>query len=374
MSRLSSVVAGFVAIAIVVVALQLAAPADATGCDSAEPAEFRHGDGTWMVLQISGCAEGLHVYDEGWQNRTELHLSRQVNETYGHPYFVTFTSASGGWWFVSAEGQAYRFSEDLQYQNRTVTLLIDRYRYLMDVEIDGMGRWWITTRSETRVYDSDENETIRTFDRSGTSLVVRDRHVWILTNERKGGIVHEYAVRERGGRPTLHGHETHELGPEVFHPSVLTRGPDGKWWVYSTYRRAFVYDQSWRYTGRGDSLGSPLHGVFLLFPALVVSLLGFCLLALAIWWYDLPEDLLPNYFGGATFTALLAISVRESLLPTALSIVYWPPDRVVAVLLLGPTVGGILLLERQSWFRVMLVALANAPLLVVAWDFATSVS
>ena len=374
MSRLSSVVAGLVAIAIVVVALQITAPADAMGCATANPSELQYDDGSWLVLRVGGCTEGLHVYDGGWQNRTELHLSRQVNETYGYPEFVTFTSGSGGWWFISKEGQAYRFSEDLQYQNQTLTLPVDRSEYLMDVEVDGTSQWWITTRSETRVYDSDENETTRTFDQSGTNLVIRDQRVWILTNGRKGGVVHEYAVRERGGRPTLHEQGTREIGPEVFHPSVLTRGPDGKWWVYSTYRRAFVYDRNWRYIGRGDSLGSVLHGAFFLFPALAISLLGFCLLALAIWRYDLPEDLLLNYFGGATFTALLAISVRESLLPAALSVVYWPPDRVVAALLLGPTAGGILLLERRSWFRVLLVALANAPLFVVAWDFVTSVS
>lgn len=373
MSRLPSVVAGFAVVALVVVALQFTAPADATGCASAEPTELRYDGGNWLAFRVGGCTEGLHAYDGNWQNRTELHLSRQVNETYRYPEFVTFTADSDGWWFVSEEGRAYRFSEELQYQNQTVTLPVDRYSYLMDAEVDGTGRWWMTNRSGTRVYDSDENETIRTFDRSGKNLVVQDQHVWILTDRRKGGVVHEFAVREHDGRPTLREHGTYELGPEVFHPSVLTRGPDGKWWVYSAHRRAFVYDRNWRYAGRGDSLGSPLHGAFLLSPALIVSLLGFCFLALATWRYDLPEELLPNYFGGATFTALLAISVRESLLPSALSVVYWPPDPVVAVLLLGPTVGGILLLERRSWFRVLLVVLANTPLLVVAWDFVTSV-
>lgn len=374
MSRRRPVLVGFASLAVVLAVLLLVTPTGATGCARAVPADIQFDDGRWLVLQVEGCSDGLFAYDGGWQNETRIDIHDRINASYVDWPFSAFVAApDGGWWFVSERGRAYRFSESFQYQNQTLTLPVDRYAYLTGVEIDGKGRWWAATRDETTVYDSEQNETIRTFHRGADDLAVQNGSVWFLTDGRKGGLVHEYGIQENGGRVTVQKRTTHEIGPEVFNPTVLERGPDGEWVVYSRYERAFVYDHHWRYTGEPRRSGSVGSGIVFLFPALFASFVGFSILGVRVAISKVPKRPLFVYLVAEWGAAALSISVRESLIPPSWSFIYWFPDQFVAALLLLPTVFGIALLERLSLSRIVLITVANLPLLVVSWDFWTSV-
>lgn len=373
MSRRLSVLLGLTALVAILAMTPAIVPTQATGCATAESADFRYDDGRWLVLRAGGCSEGLHTYNQRWRHNTSIDVQYRINATYGSPDLYAFVPASeGGWWFVSMRGRAYRFSSKLQYKNRTETLPMDRDDYLTGVAIDEAGHWWIATNSETRVYDLGRNKTVQTFPQGATDILIQDGRVWRLTNGRKGGLVHEYVIRKNSGQLTLHRRATHELGPETFNPVLLSRGSDGRWWVYSSYRSAFAYDQNWQYTGERHPSSSIINGVFYLFPALLVSIVGLWILSWRVMMDYLPPRLLVIYLGSVSLAAPLAVSLRESLVPPSLVFLYGLPDRFVAILLFVPVVIGLYLLRKYSWTRLILIVAANLPLLVVAWDFLTS--
>ena len=376
MSRRKSVWLGIV-ILLVAVVISVVGPTSAMGCAPSRPTDFHHDDGKWFVLIGQGCTHGdVVTYSGQWRENERTNVERRINTSDGyHPNIALFAPASNdGWWFVSTNDRAYRLSPDFEYENRTRTLPFDTDGYLTGMAIDEQGRWWITTRTMTTVYKPEDDETVQTFRKGASDIVVRDNRAVLLRSGQKGGIVREYDIRKTSeGTLTLNQRARHELGPEVFHPRMISQKPDGGWWIYSRYGSRLAYDQSWRYTGEHHPRAAVIHGLFFLFPALFVSFIVFWPVAWRVTMGEVSRRLLSIYVGSGLLAALLAVSVRESLMPPSLAFVYWPPDQFVGGLLLGPTALGLYILEKRSWKRVVLVVVANLPLLVVAWDFFTSV-
>lgn len=375
MSRRRPVLLGFGSLGVTLAVILLVTPSGAMGCPPSQPIDFHDDDGQWIVLMSEGCTySSVSAYSSQWGKNGRANLGNQINMSDGHrPSIVGFVSASNdGWWFVSANGRAYKFSSDFEYENRMRRLPSDLGRYMTGMAVDKQGRWWITTRTATTVYEPESNETVRTFKEGANDIEISGNRLVLLQSGRKGGFVLEYDVQATSdGTRKLSQRTKHELGPEIFHPAMIAKKPGGRWWIYSQHGWRFAYDQNWRYTG--EQSRSFIHGIFFLFPALFVSFVGFWPIAWRVVVDDSSRRPLLVYVGAGAVAAGLAISVRESLVPPALSFVYWPPDPLVAVLLALPTVFGVACLERRSPFRVTLVGIANLPLLVVAWDFLSSV-
>lgn len=372
---------GAVAVLSICVTAPLVGLTEGTGCARSDPTDLQHDDGRWLVLKGWGCAEGnVFLYNSQWRREGTINVENRINTSDGgyHDIILFERTKDGGWWSISKGGRAYQLSSDFRYENRTRQLPFDRVDIdsgedLTGFAIDNRGYWWITMDRKTIIVDSADNQTLRRFGRGANDIAIRNDRVFFLRDGRKGGVVQEYDIRESPeGKLTLHERAKHELGPEVFHPTVLSRGPNGRWWVYSRYDDAFAYDQNWQYTGERHHSSTVIHGLFFLSPALFVSLVGLWYLSWQVMMDYRPKRLLVIYVGLGTLAVVLSVSLRQSLVPSPLAFIYWPSDSLVAAMLLAPTVIGTYLLEKRSWSRVILVVMATLPLFVVSWDFLTS--
>jgi hypothetical protein len=306
------------------------------------------------------CPDGRYVYDESWA-ATYAPLGNE-NATGGLPVDVrdATPAADGGWWLLG-DAALYRVDETWRPTGETVALPTangtraatanDTGRFAA-VARDDSGRFWLAGERGLVVLDGASGAATLTDGRSATGLHAADGSLWVLRGAARGGRVTEYPLAEGGpvSNTTLTPARSVRIGPEVRRPADLARTADG-WVVVSEERNLFLYAPDWAYTGERHGSSGLFAAVALLSPAML--LVGFG--GVVVW--RLRPSMLGRFVFVAATSTVLALAVRQSLLPPAARSLYALPGVGVAGVLLLPWALAVLTLVREGAWAVLAVIL-----------------
>ena len=317
-------------------------------------------DGRPTVLAASaGCADGRYVYDESWA-ATYAPLGNE-NGTDGLPVDVrdATAAADGGWWLLG-ETALYRVDDEWAPTGETVALPTangtrattanDTGRFAA-VTRDDRGRFWLAGERGLVVLDGASGEANATDIGDATGLYAENGSLWALRSGVRGGRVTAYALGDGGvANATATAERTVRVGPEVRRPADLARGERG-WLVVSEERNLFVYGPDWTYTGERHGSSGLFAAVALLSPAMLLVVFG----GVVVW--RLRPSMLGRYVVVAAVSTVLAVAVRQSLLPPAARALYALPGAGMAGVLLLPWALAVLTLVRRGAWAVLAVIL-----------------
>jgi hypothetical protein len=319
-----------------VVSAAVAAPGAAQrgGCVAPAYSVVPGADRPAVLATSSGCPDAVYTYDEAWRpERTTLDVRAGPNAT--AEARDAAPASDGGWWLLGAEA-LYRLHPNWTATGRTVALptangttaptpaATGEFRSVARTDD---GRLWLAG-PEGDVAVDPANGTARPVDLPRVDgLHAAGDRLWTLRGTARGGVVRAYAVPAEEGNLTAERRV--RIGPEVRRPVDLTRVGD-EWVVVSAERVLFVYGADWTYTGeRRGSSGVVAAAALLATPALLVAF-G------AVVVVRLRRELLPRFLFVAVTSTLLAVAVRQSLLPPAARSLYALPGVAVAGVLLAP--------------------------------------
>lgn len=339
-------------------------PAAAQSSDCAPPTyALVVDDGRPTVLAASaGCADGRYGYDESWAATYEP-LGNE-NGTADLPLDVrdATPAADGGWWLL-AETALHRVDADWQATGETVALptangtraaTANDTGEFAAVARDDRGRFWLAGERGVVVLDGASGEANATAIRDATGLYAEDGSLWALQSGARGGRVTQYALGDGGvANATATAEQTARVGPEVRRPADIARTERG-WLVVSEERNLFVYAPDWTYTGERHGSSGLLAAVALLSPAALLVAFG----GVVVW--RLRPSMLGRFVFVAVTSTVLAVAVRQSLLPPAARELYALPGVAVAGVLLLPWALAVLTLLREGAWAVLAVILLLA--------------
>lgn len=362
-------------------------PASAIGCGDSETSALAGDGDTWVTFWAWGCRDGaLVVHTPAWDRRAEFNLNGKLPPEAGYEEAIDVEAADGGgWWVLTDRGGVFRYTADWTYANESDRLPTGDAWEVQAFSRDERGRWWYVTRDPdlVRVFDPGRNESVAVPVRAGTDVYATGSRLLVLEDLGKGGAVFSYRIPtdwtpdDAGEIPDP---DRVRIGPEIYSPSSLARGPDGSWWLLDSDGNAFEYTSGWVYTGtkHGSDVSTRLWtGLLMLSPWIVFSML----LGMAL--DSRRPPLAKLYFLAFVPSVVFAILLRESLLPPPASLVYWLPGPAMLAL-----AAGLIAVEARRFpglrdvgpilgepvdDRVATVALwtvANLALVVVALDFA----
>lgn len=365
-------------------------PAAARECGDSETSALA-GDGEpWIALWASGCRDGsLVVHGPTWGHRGQFNLNNRLPRS---PYFgeaIDVVAADGGgWWVLTDRTGVFRFTADWTYANESSRLPTGDAREVRAFSRDDRGRRWYVVRGSdrVRVFDPERSESVTVPVRAGTDVYAVGETVVVLEDLGKGGAVYTYRIPPDWtprAEDRIYDPNRVRIGPEIYSPSSLVRDTDGSWWLLDSDGNAFEYTSGWVYTGtkHGSDAGTRARtATIMLSPWLLLSVL----LGMAL---DSRRPALSRRYWAAFFpSVVLAVLLRESLLPPPASHLYRLPGSVLLALVAG-------LIAVEAWMltgprglgpvlgravddrvtTVALWALANLALVVVVMDFALAI-
>jgi hypothetical protein len=355
-------------------------PATAQSGDCAPPtyALVVDDDRPVVVEATAGCPDGRYTYDESW--RATYAPLGTANGTEDLPADVrdATAAADGGWWLLG-ETALYRVDDEWRPTGQTVTLptvngtratTANEMGAFAAVARDGHGRFWLAGDRGVVVLDGASGAANATALPRATALYAEDETLWTLRQGVRGGRVTRYALGPANDsvNVTTTAEGSDRIGPEVRRPADFARTETG-WLVVSEERNLFVYDADWTYTGERHGSSGLFAAVVLLLPAgLLVAFGGVVVLRLR-------PDLLWRYVVVALVSTVLAVAVRQSLLPPAARDLYALPGAAVAAVLLAPWALAVLTVVRKGAWAVLagILLLAAGIALPIASEYVVAV-
>lgn len=336
-------------------------------------------DGRPTVLESSaGCQDGRHTYDDSW-TATYASLGNE-NGTGGLPTDVrdATPATNGGWWLLG-ETALYHVNEEWRPTGETIALpTVNGTRAATANETgrfdavarDGAGRFWLAGDRGVVALDGATGAANATDIARATGLYAEDDRLWVLREGVRGGQVTRYALdtTNESANVSTTAEGSARIGPEVRRPTDFTRTETG-WLVVSAERNLFVYDTDWTYTGERYGSSGLFAATVLLLPAgLLVAFGGVVVLRLR-------PDLLGRYVVVALVSTVLAVAVRQSLLPPAARELYALPGAAVAAVLLAPWALSVLTVLRKGAWAVLagILLLAAGIALPIASEYVVAV-
>lgn len=335
--------------------------------DDCEPATYALvvDDGQPAVLAATpDCPDGRYVYDESWTARY-VSLGNE-NGTGPLPVDVhdAAPAADGGWWLLG-DAALYRVDEQWRPTGETVALPAangtrattpNETGEFVAVARDGSGRFWLAGERGLVVLDGERGAANATDLRRATGLYADNGSLWVLRSAALGGRVTRYALDAGGGvaNVTPTAERRVRVGPEVRRPADFARTADG-WLVVSEDRNLFVYETDWTYTGERHGSSGLVAALALLSPAMLLVAFG----GVVVW--RLRPSMLGRYVFVAVTSTILALVVRQSLLPPAARGLYALPGVGVAgVLLLPWALAALTLVRKGAWAVLAVILLLGA--------------
>jgi hypothetical protein len=321
-----------------------------------------------VVLEsVAGCPDGRYVYDADWAATYE-----PVRAANGTDVRDAAPADGGGWWLLG-ERALHRVDADWRPTGRTVALPAANGSVAGPNETgafravaSGDGRLWLSGPAGVVVLDPVTAEANATDLPAAAGLYAANGTLWTLRGEgSRGGRVARYDVADASVDPTAQ--RTVRIGPEVRRPADLVRTDRG-WLVVSEARNLFVYAPDWTYAGERRGSSGLLAALALLSPAGVLAAFGGVVVL------RLRPSLLRRFGVVVVTSTVLALAVRQSLLPPAASGVYALPGAAVAAILLAPwALAVVTLRDRPRAVLAGLLLLGAGPALPVAAEFVLAV-
>lgn len=320
-------------------------------------------DGNPVVLSTTtGCGDGRYTYDASWDATYEsLRLDDAADVRDAAP------AADGGWWLLG-EAALHRVDERWRPTGETVALPAangtragpNETTAFRSVASAG-GRLWLSGDGGVVALDPTTGDARATDLRAATGLYGDGDRLWTLRATSRGGTVTRHEVGVNG---TATPERSVRVGPEVRQPADLVRTERG-WLVVSDVRNLFVYAPDWTYTGERHGSTGLLGALAILAPASALTLFG------AVLVLRLRPSLLRRFGAVAVASTVLALAVRQSLLPAPARGLYALPGVVVAALLLVPWALAAVTLRDEGPRAVLagLLLLGAAVALPVAAEF-----
>ncbi len=319
-------------------------------------------DGDPVVLSTTtGCGDGRYTYDASWDATYEPLRLGDADVRDAAP------AADGGWWLLG-EAALHRVDGRWRPTGETVSLPAangtragpNETTAFRSVASAG-GRLWLSGDGGVVALDPATGDARATDLRAATGLYGGDDRLWTLRATSRGGTVTRHEV---GAGGTATPERSVRVGPEVRQPADLVRTERG-WLVVSDARNLFVYAPDWTYTGERHGSTGLLGALAILAPAGALTLFG------AVLVLRLRPSLLRRFGAVAAASTVLALAVRQSLLPAPARGLYALPGVVVAALLLVPWALAAVTLRDEGPRAVLagLLLLGAAVALPVAAEF-----
>jgi len=317
-------------------------------------------DGAPVVLSTTpGCTDSRYTYDASWEaTRAEVTAAEEVRDAAPAP--------DDGWW-VLGERSLHRADGDWAATGRTVPLPAANGTRAGPNETGAFravasagGRLWLSGDEGVVALDPATGEARATDLRPATGLYGDGDRLWALRATARGGTVTRYDLAANG---TASPERSVRIGPEVRRPSDLVRTERG-WLVVSDTRTLFGYASDWTYRGERHGSTGLLGAIAILAPA--GALAGFGAVVVS----RLRPSLLRRFWLVAGTSTVLALAVRQSLVPGPARALYALPGVAVAALLLAPwALAAATLREGPRAVLAGLLLLGAAVALPVAAEF-----